>query len=101
MNNIENTADRAVEIICDMIGCDALTASETLGELIDQGLIPDLYEEAGHEGAADHPRRLRDGVKQLADDFGANAEYAPNIHAHTAYIEAEQRLTNLLEGDTK
>lgn len=44
---------------------------------------------------------LRDGVKQLADDFGANAEYAPNIHAHTAYIEAEQRLTNLLEGDTK
>ena len=45
--------------------------------------------------------RLRDGVKQLADDFGANAEYAPNTHAHTTYIEAEQRLTDLLEGDTK
>ena len=45
--------------------------------------------------------RLRDGVKQVADDLGANAEYAPNIPAQTAYIEAEQRLTDLLNGDTE
>lgn len=45
--------------------------------------------------------RLRDGVEQVADDLGANAEYAPNIPAQTAYLEAEQRLTDLLNGDTE
>ena len=44
---------------------------------------------------------LRDGVKQVADDLGANAEYAPNIPAQTAYTEAERLLTDLLEGDNK
>lgn len=45
--------------------------------------------------------RLRDGVKQVADDPGANAEYAPNIPAQTAYTEAERLLTRLLNGDTE
>lgn len=44
---------------------------------------------------------LRDGVKQVADDLGEKAEYAPNIPAQTAYVEAEQRLNRLLEGDTE
>ena len=44
---------------------------------------------------------LRDGVKQVADDLGANAEYAPNIPAQTAYTEAERLLTDLLEGHTE
>lgn len=44
---------------------------------------------------------LRDGVKQVADDLGAEAEYAPNIPTQTAYLEAERLLTNLLEGDTE
>lgn len=43
---------------------------------------------------------LRDGVKQVADDFGANAEYAPNIPRQAAYADAEQRLNHLLNGDT-
>ena len=45
--------------------------------------------------------RLRDGAKQVADDLGENAEYAPNIPRQLAYIEAEQRLTDLLNGDTE
>ena len=45
--------------------------------------------------------RLRDGVKQVADNLGENAEYAPNIPRQEAYLEAEQRLTNLLSGDTE
>lgn len=45
--------------------------------------------------------RLRDGVKQVADDLGENAEYAPNIPRQEAYLEAEQRLTDLLNGDTE
>lgn len=44
--------------------------------------------------------RLRDGVEQVADDLGANAEYAPNIPTQTAYRVAEQLLTDLLNGDT-
>lgn len=45
--------------------------------------------------------RLRDGVKQVADDLGEKAEYAPNIPRQAAYTEAEQRLTRLLNGDTE
>ena len=45
--------------------------------------------------------RLRDGVKQVADDLGANAEYAPNVPMHTAFIEAERLLTELLNGEPK
>lgn len=45
--------------------------------------------------------RLRDGVKQVADDLGANAEYAPNVPMHTAFVEAERLLTDLLNGDTE
>ncbi|AIL96410.1 hypothetical protein [Corynebacterium ureicelerivorans] len=44
--------------------------------------------------------RLRDGVKQVADDLGEKAEYAPNVPRREAYLEAEQRLTDLLNGDT-
>ena len=45
--------------------------------------------------------RLRDGVKQVADDLGESAEYAPNIRWQLAYIDAERLLTDLLEGDTE
>ena len=45
--------------------------------------------------------RLRDGVKQVADDLGENAEYAPNVPRQEAYLEAEQRLTELLNGEPK
>lgn len=45
--------------------------------------------------------RLRHGVKQVADDLGENAEYAPNVPRREAYLEAEQRLTHLLNGDTE
>ena len=45
--------------------------------------------------------RLHDGVKRVADGLGANAEYAPNIPAQTAYAEAERLLTRLLTGDTE
>lgn len=43
---------------------------------------------------------LRDGVKQVADELGEKADYAPNIPRQAAYTEAEQRLNHLLEGDT-
>lgn len=42
---------------------------------------------------------LRDGVKQVADDLGEKAEYAPNIPRQAAYAEAERLLTHLLNGD--
>jgi len=45
--------------------------------------------------------RLRDGVKQVADDLGANAEYAPNIPRQAAYAEAERAINELLNGDTE
>lgn len=45
--------------------------------------------------------RLRDGIKQAADELGARAEYAPNVPRQEAYLEAEQRLIDLLEGDTE
>lgn len=45
--------------------------------------------------------RLHDGVKQVADDLGEKAEYAPNIARQAAYVEAEQRLNHLLNGDTE
>ena len=45
--------------------------------------------------------RLHDGMKQVADDLGENAEYAPNVPRQEAYLEAEQRLTDLLNGDTE
>lgn len=44
---------------------------------------------------------LRDGIKQAADELGASAEYAPNVPRQEAYLEAEQRLTDLLNGDTE
>lgn len=44
--------------------------------------------------------RLRDGVKQVADDLGEKAEYAPNIPRQAAYAEAERAINELLNGDT-
>lgn len=48
--------------------------------------------------------RLRDGVEVIRDrcaGLGLKAEYAPNVPAQTAYREAEQLLTDLLNGDTE
>lgn len=45
--------------------------------------------------------RLRDGVKQVADDLGEKAEYAPNIPRQSAYTEAESAINELLNGDTE
>lgn len=45
--------------------------------------------------------RLRDGVKRVADELGAKAEYAPNIPRQASYAEAERLLICLLNGDTE
>ena len=45
--------------------------------------------------------RLRDGLTELANEFGAKAEVAPNIPRKVAFIEANHALTYLLEGDTE
>lgn len=68
----------------------AFYLSENNAELV--ALAPDMAREL---------IRLHDGVEQAAGDLGANADYAPNVPAQTAYLEAEQRLTGLLNGDTE
>lgn len=87
------------------IDYDRLRELVDTSESTDVPLINQVRATAGLQDlAADLARellRLRDGVGELADDFGANAEYAPNIPAQKAFIEAECHLAHLLEGDAE
>lgn len=74
-------------------------AEDTSAHRLDR-VAANVVLEANAKDMARELLRLRDGVKQVADDLGEKAEYAPNIARQAAYVEAEQRLNHLLNGSS-
>ena len=76
-----------------VFGCGMeIEEDEELTNLALAALAPDMAREL---------LRLRDGVTELANEFGAKAEVAPNIPRKVAFIEANHALTVLLNGGTE